>query len=118
MTDYDSAEVVKAMVNYITRCPGTTFGELENIAAELGVPVEGELSLEPTPNGVLWAGISTEFADIIDKLRATNQVEVHPLSPLEALLVHGFDGKALNLPVAQGPPRTSRRAMPSLGGWQ
>jgi hypothetical protein len=101
----EHADVIDAMVSYITRHPGTSFVELERIAEEHGITASGDLSLEVCPNGVLWAGISADFADVLDALQADGRVTIDSLDPTTALLVYACDGKMLNLPVAQRAPR-------------
>lgn len=99
------SRVVDAMVEYIGRNPGTSFVELERVAAEHGVMVKGDQAIELFPNAILWAGVSMEFFDLIVELKDRRVLEPRALNEMEALIVYGADGKLLRFPVAKRAPK-------------
>jgi hypothetical protein len=90
---------------WITRSRGVSFVELEHWLAERGMTVQGDLQLEPLDNVILWAGVSQEFCDFLDALRATGRLDMRSMGAMEAFLVYSADGKLLRLPFAKRIPK-------------
>ena len=94
--------VAKAMEEYILSSGGVSMVELERVAGE-HIEVSGDLAWAPAaePNLIIWAGMSQDFIDAVDLMRECERVEPTLTTPL----VYTIDGKMLNLPVAQRPPK-------------
>lgn len=101
MIDTAAAEAIQ----YICRNDWTTFVEVERIVRKHGIDTKGTLSLEAVPNGVMWAGMSEQFCDVVDVIKRDGRVSLDSGNALAYL----FDGAALKLPVAKAAPRDRTR---------
>jgi hypothetical protein len=97
-----SPQHVELALDYIRRYEHVSFIELQRFAEDtLGIPSSGDYALEAAPNLILWAGVSNDFVDLVNAIKATKSVDLNPTS----LLVYMVDGGLLNMPIAKRPPR-------------
>lgn len=80
-----------------------TFVELAAVLRANGADPTGTFEMEAAPNLILWAGMSEQFCEVVDALRA--DTELTPAHPL----VYMCDGGMLRLPIAKKPPRGGYR---------
>ena len=99
-------EHVAAAVDFISRRDWVSFVELQRFAAaDLGMEVSGEYVYETAPNAILWAGMSQEFAELVEALHDGDEVTFAAGEWLSYMV----DGGALNLPLAKRAPRDPSR---------
>jgi hypothetical protein len=85
--------IVTQALQLISTRRGVTFVELAEL---LGDRARGEFSIEyeSLPNVLLWVGMSDDFVELVNALRATGQVQMDATVPL----VYLIDGGIPNLP--------------------
>jgi len=88
-------DIKDKILNFVHKYPDTTFVDLsENIEGFNGDALMCISSL----NIVLWAGMSEKAVRAITALVQGDKIKVEPTAPLTYLI----DGKAIDLPPAQG----------------
>jgi hypothetical protein len=90
-----------AILDLVHRFPTMTFPELQGRLQAAGIPVSGDESLWTDKNIVLWTGMSKEMVAAIKELRQSKAIHLLPCPALNYV----DDGAALDLPIAQRPPR-------------
>ncbi|MBG6070068.1 hypothetical protein [Micromonospora ureilytica] len=103
-----SAELIDQLVAHIAQWDWTTFAEIGRLVSADGIPTEGTYALEVVPNGLMWAGMSQQYAEIVDQLRRDPRVAVAICSPLSYVA----DGQMLRHPVAASLPGPDGYAEP------
>lgn len=89
-----------SIVDFVGQRDWVTFVELQEEFGNL-INVKGNHTLECCKNGVLWAGMSKEFSDLIEGLIRKKRVFTHPASRLSYFL----DGGTMKLPSPKNLPK-------------
>lgn len=95
--------LTQACLDKVRSDRNVTFVELEAVLRAGGADPSGTFVLEAAPNLILWAGMSAQFGEVIEALRA--DTEMSPAS----VLVYMHDGGSLGLPIAKNPPKGGYR---------
>jgi hypothetical protein len=113
-----------AMLEYVRRFDYVSFVELQNALSSY-FETRGDVRiLLGDTNIVLWDGVTEEFAEALETLRATKKLGITPAS----WLTYMMDGGCLKLPFAKRPPKngykdphwapvSELRRIPLLGTW-
>lgn len=96
-----SDALVDLFVELVTARDWVSFAELRGFAEAHGITTKGDLAIELCPNGVIWAGMSQEFVDLVDAIREDGRLAWDGGS----WLAYFADGEALGLPTAKRRPR-------------
>jgi hypothetical protein len=96
--------LIDECIDWITGNRGVSFAELRGWLEHKGMATDGTWSWEIKPNVVVWAGMSQEFVDFLNALRATKRTQLRPLDAFSGMLIYGCDGEMLALPYAKRPP--------------
>jgi hypothetical protein len=99
--------LAEEMAAYVRRVPGTSFVELEQVAASHGVDPAGDLALELDGSGIVfWVGMSELFIDAVQEMIDARAAHMVPTVPLDWFA----DGKfPSGLLVARRPTRNGYR---------
>lgn len=98
---WDEGYSVRAnLLHRVQHYQWVSFAELANSAPEHFF--EGDLSYGfPDKNLFFWCGLSQEAVNALNDLRAQNLIKFDPTS----CFVYYCDGRVLNMPIANRPPR-------------
>lgn len=88
------------VVEFVRERDYVSFVELEREFETL-ITTKGDYTVECCKNGVLWAGLSDEFSDMINRLLKRKRIFTHPASQLTYLI----DGGCLKLPIPKNLPK-------------
>lgn len=100
-----SPDLEKA-VEFVSRRDWVTLVELQKFASvDLDMSTEGGYVYEVVPNGVVWAGMSQQFCELVAALYTDDRVAFVGGDVLSYL----FDGGSLSLPAAKRAPRDFER---------
>lgn len=92
----NAQEMYEKMAEFILRTGSVSFMELERLIGEKGIGTNEIFFKEK--NWVLWAGISSIFADAIELLQKDKRIAPSVAHPL----VYMMDGKYLHYPIVKG----------------
>jgi len=100
---FDEGRFVDAVVELVRARDHVSFVEIQNLFKGAGMETRGNVIMLLERNVVMWAGVSDEFADILDavRLEQPRRVWPHPSSPL----VYLIDGGLLKFPIAKRIPK-------------
>jgi len=89
---------IDAVAGFVSERGGVSFVELRDLLSPY-IPVLGDVAmfLPGYENIILWAGMSTEFFQVIAEALRTHRIETKPTQ----VLVYLIDGEALNMPLAK-----------------
>lgn len=93
-----SKEAEKVILDTIRQRKGSvSMVELQRALRDAGIPADGDRTVEPLENMVLWVSMSTEFAAAVVSLLNSKKIKPRVTS----VLVYAFDGMLLSLPLAR-----------------
>lgn len=95
-----ATQLEEQVVAFIEEQDWVTFVELQK-RFEGDLEVNGQHSLQCCKNGVMWAGMSKEFCDLIDGLIQARRIFAHPTTSFTYII----DGGGLSLPIPKNPPK-------------